>query len=339
MAEVLSQSEIDALLNAVSTGAVDTQEPEAIKTGSSNPGADWVAYDLTSQEKIVRSRLAGLQGIHERFARFLRISLSGSLKKSITINASSTDFLRFGDYLSNILLPTSINIIEMTEFKGFMLFVASSKLTYALIDAYYGGSERPFSKIGGREEFTSIENNMLRKITQMAIKDLEEAWKLNYPLKMEYVRSESNPQFVGSIHGSELVAVVSFDVEFENLSGPFVLIIQLRALDAILHHLSVNVTGEVQADLNAWKDHWFNELMTMELDLRVELGRTQKSLNDIQKLNVGDTMILSQDAVEPLTVFIEEVPKMKALMGTYRGNSAIRLIDDPTAKKEGERNG
>jgi flagellar motor switch protein FliM len=342
MAEVLSQSEIDALLNAVSSGAVDTKDSEGEAGGTgARRTADWIEYDLTSQEKVVRNKLLGLQGIHERFARLFRISLSTELKKSITVNATNVDFLRFGDYLSNILLPTSMNIIEMANLKGFMLFTVSSKLAYSLVDAYYGGSERPFSKIGGREEFTSIENSMIRKITQIAMHDLEQAWKLNYPLMFNYVRAESNPQFVGSIHSSELVAVVSFDVEFENLSGPFVLIIQLRALDPILSHLSVNVTGELPVDENAWHEHWMKELLTMELDLRVELGKTEKSLNEIQKLQVGDTLILRQDAVEPLSISLEQVPKLKGLMGTYRGNSAVRLIEDvsPTENnlpKEGE---
>lgn len=342
MAEVLSQSEIDALLSAVSTGSVETKEPSGSGfggAGGEKKNADWIAYDLTSQEKIVRGKLAALQGIHERFARSFRISLSDALKKSVTVNMTSIDFIRFGDYLSNVLLPISMNVVEMKGFKGYQLFVMSSKLAYALVDTYYGGSERPFSKIGGREEFTNIENKMIHKVAQIAIKDLEAGWKLNYPMKLEYVRAESNPHFVGFIHPSELVAVVNFDVEFENLSGPFVVAIQLRALDAITPQLSVNVTGEQNDDAEAWQKHWMDEVMQLELAVKVELGKAEALLKDIQAWKVGDSFMLSQDAVEPLPIYIEEVPKLKGLMGTYRGNSAIRLVQDLTVKKKGERNG
>lgn len=340
MAEVLSQSEIDALLNAVSTGAVESQETAAPEASNApKAGVDYVAYDLTSQEKIVRGRLAALQGIHERFARLFRLTLSTGLKKSTAVNVTNTDFLRFGDYLSNLLLPSSINIIEMTELKGYALFVVSSKLTYALVDAYYGGSERPFSKIGGREEFTNVENAMIKKFANLVVRDLEEAWKLNYPMQLSYVRAESNPHFVGSIHTSEHVAVVSFEVEFENLSGPFAIIIQLRALDSIQHALSVNVTGEVSPDGEEWRDHWLREIKSMHFGLRAELGTTKRSLQQIQNLKVGDVLLLGQDAVEPLTVYLQDVPKMKGLMGVYRGNSAIRLTDDLSPKVEEENNG
>ena len=83
MAEVLSQSEIDALLAAVSEGSVETEEKV-------NTPIDWIAYDLTSQEKIVRGKLAALQGIHERFSRLFRITMSQTLKKNVTINATNT---------------------------------------------------------------------------------------------------------------------------------------------------------------------------------------------------------------------------------------------------------
>jgi len=326
MAEVLSQSEIDALLAAVSAGNVETNEQ------GKNP-IDWIAYDLTSQEKIVRGKLAALQGIHERFSRLLRMTLSTLLRKTVTVNATNTDFLRFGDYLTNILLPTSLNILHLPQLKGHMLFVVSSKLTYAMVDAYYGGSERPFSKIGGRDQFTTIENTMIRKVCELAIRDLRDSWKLNYPLDINYQRSESNPHFVGSIHGSELVAVVTFEVEFENLSGPLILIIQLKAFDSIAHLLNVNITGEMSADADIWRKHWEHELMDVELGAKVELGNITKTVNEVQAWKPGDVIPLNQDAGSPLSLIVEGEHILQGLMGAYRGNNALRIIDGHPHKK------
>ncbi len=331
MAEVLSQTEIDALLAAVSAGSIETEE--AMAAAAEVGKKDWIAYDLTTHEKIVRSRLVALQGIHERFSRIFRATLSNTLKKSVVVNCTNTDFIRFSDYLSNILLPTSLNIIEMSNLKGFMVLVMSSKLTYALIDAYYGGSERPFSKIGGREEFTTIESNMIQKVCELAIKDMQEAWKLNFPLELKYSRSESNPHFVGRIHGSEPVAIVTFEIEFENLSGSFVVILQVRPMDAIQQNLSVNVTGEISGESDSWREHWLTELNSLPLDLRVELGNTMKNLTDVKSLKVGDIIPLTQDAASPLHASLEGIAKIEGLMGVCRGNRAIRLTNFVDSRK------
>ncbi len=324
MSEVLSQSEIDALLFAVSSGSVPTAAPVAPPEGKE----DWIAYDLTSQEKIYHGKMVGLTGIHERFARLLRVTLSSYFKKNISISVTNTDYLKFGDYLSNIVLPTSLNLLILPKLQGHMLFMVTSKLLYALVDAYYGGIERPFSKLGTREEFTTIENSMIRKICGLAVDDLKEAWRLNYPLDIEYTRMESNPAFVGSIHSSDLVAVVTFDVEFENLSGPFILLIQLRSLDPIQHHLNVNVTTDFDREVSQWREHWLREVAQTALNVRVELGTAERSLSEIKRWKAGDVLPLTQDSSSPVKVFIEEVEKLKGLMGVYRGNTAVRLSDD-----------
>lgn len=326
MAEVLSQTEIDALLSAVSSGTVPTEEPPE----KSSRRTDWLAYDLTSQEKLVKSRLGALQGIHERFARLFRASLSAALKKTVVVHCTNTEFMRFGDYSQHVMLPTSLNIIDMKNLGGSMIFTVTSKLAYALVDAYYGGSERPFHKMGGRDQFTTIEANMIKKLCAFAVRDLQEAWQPNYAIELEHVKTESNPQFVGAINTSDLVAVVNFEVELESLSGPLMLLVQLRALDPIQASLGTNVTGESAAESEAWRRHWLHELKQLPLDLRVELGTTRRTLRQIQEWRPGQTLLLGQDAQGPLTVYLDDVPKLTGIMGSCRGSTAVSLTEDPT---------
>lgn len=330
MPEVLSQAEIDSLLSAVSTGAVETVSDNPSSNQKKEPastenGPNWIAYDLTSHEKIVRGRMVALQGIHERFARLFRASLTNHLKRQISVSLNRVDFMKFGDYLNNLVLPTSVNIVNITDLKGSLLFIVSSKLTYALVDAYYGGSERPFSKIGNRDEFTSIENNMITKVSSLALKDLQDSWKLNYPLKLQYVRTETNPHFIGTIHPSELVAVLTIDVEFESLSGPCFVVLQLEPLNKIQEYLAFNVTGDFSVENGEWREHWIQEVLSTELLLQVELGATQKTVGEIQSLQKGNNLLLAQDSVAPLTVYVQGLPRMAGMMGNLRGNLAIRM--------------
>jgi flagellar motor switch protein FliM len=331
MPEVLSQAEIDSLLSAVSTGEVESdagKKEDSRKNANpsaSEGGPNWIAYDLTSHEKIVRGKMIALQGIHERFARLFRASLTNHLKRQVSVSLNRMDFMKFGDYLNNLVLPTSVNIVNMADLKGSLLFIVSSKLTYALVDAYYGGSERPFSKVGNRDEFTSIENNMISKVSGLALKDLQESWKLNYPLKLQYLRNETNPHFIGTIHPSELVAVLTVDVEFESLSGSCFVVLQLEPLNKIQEYLAFNVTGDFSVENGEWREHWMREVMSTELLLQVELGSTQKKLGEIENLEKGNTIVLAQDSVAPLTVYVQGLPLMAGMMGNVRGNLAIRM--------------
>lgn len=326
MAEVLTQTEIDALLDAVSMGSVETAPAPPVEI-QDKKALDWIAYDITSQEKFVRGRMVGLEGIHERFAGHFRRSLNQTLKRNVTVTYANTDFVRFEDYVNTILLPTAINIYQMKEPLGHMIFVFGTRLAYALVDAYYGGTERPFSKIGGQEEFTQIEKNIIQKIAKLASHDLEESWKLNYPISLSPVRLESHPNFVGSIHPSETVAVVSFDVELESLSGQLVIVVQLRALESIQSYLSANVPGELPVDRSHWREHWMRELSSLPLDIRVLLGETEVTLRKIGEFHKGQEVVLNSNASGELNVYVQGVAKYRATLGARRGSSAVKLTE------------
>ena len=108
MNQVLSQSEVDALLAAVSEGEIETNDGGA----SSAPKDDRVVvvYDLTSQDRIIRGRLPQLDVIYEKFMRSFRVSLSSALRKIASLNHASTDFLKFGE-CSAFFNPSRLGLI------------------------------------------------------------------------------------------------------------------------------------------------------------------------------------------------------------------------------------
>ncbi len=72
MSQVLSQKEVDALLNAVFGGEVPTENKSGDKP---NDDASIVTYDLTSQDKVIRGRVPTLDIVYERFIRAFRMTL------------------------------------------------------------------------------------------------------------------------------------------------------------------------------------------------------------------------------------------------------------------------
>src|SRR6187549_974656 len=160
MSQVLSQSEVDALLAAVSEGELGASAEGGGGGSGGGPVDDRVVvvYDLTSQDRIIRGRLPQLDVIYEKFMRSFRVSLSSALRKIATLNHASTDFLKFGEFINTLPLPTSMSVLRFNELRGSALFVIESKLAYSLVDSFFGGTDRPYNKADGKE-FTAIELN------------------------------------------------------------------------------------------------------------------------------------------------------------------------------------
>lgn len=324
MNQVLSQSEVDALLAAVSEG--DSGQTPGADGGSqfaNDKGV--VVYDLTSQDRIIRARFPQLDVIYEKFMRAFRVSLSSALRKIATLNHASTDFLKFGEFINTLPLPTSMSVLRFNELRGSALFVIESKLAYSLVDSFFGGTDRPYTKADGKE-FTPIELSIIRKVVELAITDLENAWSSVYKVDCHFVRTEVNPQFVGIVPPTDVVIASTFDVELENANGTITVVIPYATIEPIKQKLASGFQIESdQTDKNLWNSVLKEQLLDTDAEILVQLGETTIQMEDLMDLKVGDVIPLSQDVTGEFDVRIEGVKKFKSYYGVSHGNRAVKL--------------
>lgn len=322
MSQVLSQNEVDALLSAVSDNRVDTDQDDGNDTLKSGV----VQYDLANQDRIIRGRMPTLDIIHDRFIRLFRVTLSNSLRKMANLSVNSTGPLKFSEFMNSLPLPSCLNILRLDPLRGAAVMVIESKLLYALVDSFFGGSDVPYTKIEGKD-FTQIEIKMARRVVLSAIDDLEKAWEPVYPLKIGYSRTEINPQFVAVVPPSDVVIATTFDVELEKVSGTIKIVIPYATLEPIKSKLSVGFQSEqLEVDF-IWINRIKEQIMQTTANLLVRLGTAEITVADLVKLEVGDIIQLDTDATVPLDVLVEGIPKFKGLPGLLKGNRAIRITE------------
>ncbi|MCP6318874.1 hypothetical protein NL491_28435, partial [Klebsiella pneumoniae] len=76
-------------------------------------------------------------------------------RKIAALNHASTDFLKFGEFINTLPMPTCMSVLRFNALRGSALLVIESKLAYALVDSFFGGDDRPYTKIEGKD-FTPI---------------------------------------------------------------------------------------------------------------------------------------------------------------------------------------
>ena len=325
--EVLSQGEVDALLRGVGDGEVDTetdQGPED-ETGV-------VPYDLTSQEKIIRGRLPTLDIINQMFSRLFRNSFATLMRKPAQVNTVSTDTIKFGDFLRSLPVPSSLHIFRMEPLRGHGLMVLESKLVFAVVDTFFGGSGKKEAKIGERD-FSSIEIKMTKSVVLSALEDLEKAWRPVHQVTTNFVRSEINPQFAAIVPPTDIVLVILFEIEMENISGTLTICLPYAAIEPIIPKLRAQFQSEEQEVDHVWVRRLRMELMTTEIELVAELGTTVVTPQDLMNYKVGDTIMLGNDVSDPLELKVEQIVKFKGFPGVSRGNKAVQLTE--TIEREG----
>lgn len=321
MNQVLSQNEVDALLAAVSEGEV------AADGGGNNKDSDKVviSYDLTNQDRMVRNRLPQLNVIYEKFMRSFRVSLSSALRKVAAINHTSTDFLKFGEFINTLPMPTCMTVLRFNALRGSAILVVESKLAYALVDSFFGGDERPYLK-GEGKDFTPIELSIVKKVVLLAIDDLELAWSSIEKIDCSFVRIEVNPQFVGIVPPTDVVAISTFEIELENANGSVSLIIPYSTLEPIKQKLSSGFQVEAdQTDKQIWSGIIEEQLRQATVEVKVNLGETEISLKDLMSLKVGEVISLNQDANGEFPIQVEGIKKFRGHYGVSHGSVAVQI--------------
>lgn len=339
MNQVLSQSEVDALLAAVSEGdapaagsGAGNGSVSATGGGTDSNGAVSnkdervvVTYDLTSQDRIIRGRLPQLEVIYEKFMRAFRVSLSSALRKIASLTLASTDFLKFGEFINTLPMPTCMSVLRFNNLRGSALLVIESKLAYALVDSFFGGADRPYTKIEGKD-FTQIELSIVRKVVDLAIDDLEAAWESVEKIGCSFVRTEVNPQFVGIVPPTDVVIASTFDVELENANGTITIVIPYATIEPIKQKLSSGFQVESdQTDKKLWTSHLREQLLETDVAMRVYLGESEITMQDLMNLKLGDVVPLDQDASGELELEVEGVKKFKCYSGVHHGSVAVQV--------------
>lgn len=318
MSDILSQDEVDALLKGVQSGEIDTETARDRILAGVRP------YDLTSQERIVRGRMPGLEIANERFARFFRNSVSNLIMKFVDISVHGIDVIKFGDFMKTVPFPSSINIFKMEPLKGYSLLVIEAPLVFAFVEFFFGSDRARHVKSEGRS-FTSIEQRVIRRIVNIALNDLATSWNGIIPIRPEHIGSEMNPQFITIVTPSEIVIKIEIHLEVEDFTGKLFFCIPYSMIEPIKEKLY----SGIQADKFEIDQRWVARLKEIMLDSPVEvvaeLGRVEITLKDLKNLKPGSIINLGKSVQDDVVVRVEGRPKFTATPGYSRGNQAVKI--------------
>ncbi|WP_096084555.1 flagellar motor switch protein FliM [Agaribacterium haliotis] len=325
MQDLLSQDEIDALLHGVDDGDIETE-------GELDPGGV-VAYDLTSQDRIVRGRMPTLEMINERFARYTRISMFNLLRRTADVSVGGIQIQKFGEYVHTLYVPTSLNMVKFRPLRGTALVILDAKLVFKLVDNFFGGDGR-HAKIEGRE-FTPTELRVVQMVLEQVFIDLREAWKAVLEIEFEYINSEVNPSMANIVSPSEVVVVSTFHVELDGGGGELHITMPYSMVEPIREVLDAGLQSDTDERDERWVKALKEDVMEAEVAIECDVVEKKISLRDIVDLRDGDIIPITMPDFHVVTA--NGVPLFKAEFGQSNDNLALRILepfDRPSSSAE-----
>ncbi|NEV60498.1 flagellar motor switch protein FliM [Thiorhodococcus minor] len=316
--DILSQDEIDALLHGVDSGGVDTDSEAFPADGEIR------SYDFATQDRIVRGRMPTLDMVNERFARYLRVHLFNLLRRASEISVIGARVTKFSEYLHSLYVPTSLNLVRVYPLHGTALFVFDPKLVFGLVDNFFGGDGRYYSRIEGRD-FTPMELRVIQNLLDAAFEDMQKAWEPVMHLEFEFINAEVNPQFANIVSPTEIVVINDFHIELEGGGGNLHVTLPYSMIEPIREQLDTGLQSDRSGADKRWLVALEQEIPLAEVEIFSNLTEATVSVQELLDMRPGD--IIPIDLPETVILNVEDIPLFRGKFGVANGINAVKILE------------
>lgn len=326
MAEILSQAEIDSLINSLVSEPQPGAGQGAGKGDGSQANKRVRTYDFRRPDRFSKDQLRTLQMLHENFTRLLTGVFSARFRTMVQMVVGSVDQATYAEYLRGVSNPSVIGVFSMQPWSGNCVIDIHPDVAFPMLDRLFGG---PGNKLNQPRALTEIEVTVMQRLLQETLNCLRDAWSNISVVSPRLEVIENNPLFTQVVAPSEIVVTIAIDVRVGEHVGVITLCLPYLTLDPVLTRLSAStwfasnvreVTPEGQQQLQ-------ERVGSTPVTLTAELGRTTLTMGEILGLDVGDLVILDQRCDGEAQIYVGNRPKFTAEVGVVRGRLAMEIVD------------
>ncbi len=351
MSEILSQSEIEALLNTLQSdpdAAAATATEDGVQTfapksqgsalglgafqgtskGTGKAAIAYEVYDFRRPDKFSKDQLRTLQMLHETFARLAASSLSAYLRTSVTLDVISLEQVPYEEYLRSIN-QSVFTIMSLPPLTGQAVLEIEFGLVFSIIDRMLGGPGKGIT----RSVLTDIERPLVRQTIERTFGALKSAWEGVVIVNPGIDGMETSAQFVQIAPPNDIVVTILFEVKVGNQRGAMSLCVPYLVLKPITTKLSAQkwFVSSSRKQSPVSRMQLAAQVHASTVNCTVLLGQSTVSVQEFIHLKTGDIVRLDQRADRDMKFKIGPVPKFSgkpALQGKKLVFTVSNVIEE-----------
>ncbi|GMQ60485.1 flagellar motor switch protein FliM [Vallitalea sediminicola] len=319
MGEVLSQHEIDDLLNALNTGELDVDEYR------SNANEKQIKdYDFARPSKFSKEQLRTLEIIFEHYARLISTTLPAYLRTATQVDVVNSEAISYSEFANALSNPILLGVVDFSPLKGSFVVDLSVNIGYAIIDRLLGGKGETLDR---ERDFSEIEVLLIEKILVICIQNMREPWKNVVELSPRLEKIETNSQFAQVISPTDVVALITLSMKIGPVEGLMNFCIPYLCLEPIMDKLNTKYWFSTIQSTNEelYKEIIEHQIDNVKIPIKTVLGRSNISVNDFVNLQKGDIIKLSDKVDSEMDVYVGNIKKFKGKPGIFNNKNAIKI--------------
>ena len=217
-------------------------------------------------------------------------------------------------------------IVNMSPLSGNIILELATNIGYTIIDRLLGGSGEPLEKV---RDFSEIELSILERIFNVIIDLLREPWVNVIEIDPYLERIETNSQFAQIISPTEMIAIVTININIGGVEGLMNVCLPFLTLEDIMDKLNTKYWFSTMQDRDeqSYADVIETAINKAQIPISAELGRSTITVWDFVNLQVGDVIKLNTNVEDELDIYVGNIVKFKALPGSASENYAVKVTE------------
>jgi flagellar motor switch protein FliM len=318
VADVLSQSEIDNLLKALSTGELDVED---IKDTDEKQVKN---YDFARPSKFSKEHLRTLEIIFEHYGRLLSTNLPVYLSKAVQVDVMNSEAVTYSEFSNALSNPVLLGIVNFSPLPGNVIMELAANLGFSMVDRMLGGPGKPLEK---NRDFSEIELLIIDRIMTVCVNLLREPWKNVVDLNPRLERIETNSQFAQIISPTEMIAIVTINLKIGDVEGLMNVCLPYITLEDVMEKLNTKYwfSSMQESDDEDYSEVLETLVNRVKVPIKAILGNSSINVNDFINLQVGDIIRLNTKVDDELDIYVGNIQKFTALPGASGDSYAVRV--------------
>lgn len=326
MSEVLSQSQIDMLLNSMQSG----EEPPVEEKPAQQSDEEYRSYNFYSPKKFTRDKLKVINNVYENYARMLASKLNGLFRTNAEVEVMGIEEQRYYEFSNafgdnDVLGAVSVKLMENKKATPVLMNV-STQLTLAMIDMMIGGGDGSDVVVPPQYKYTDVELSLFEALHLHIVKNFKDSWSSFTNVDFTFNKIEQNPSMMQVIGADETVVIVVLDVRLGAANGRISICLPGSTLTSIFSQYEKNLKDSQGHRTNGEEEkEILDALRDTSLEIKVKMGSSQIQLRDAYELKPGDIINLNRAKDSNVFLYIDNREQFSGKLGIHKKKIAVKI--------------
>jgi flagellar motor switch protein FliM len=316
--EVLSESELDALMDSVSSGDVDIEDDAS--------GKSCEIFDFSTREQVLLAQMPALVTINEKHSLGFTQAVRELFRVPAEVVVGEIQLTNMDEAIAQIPEPSGINVLKINPLIGVSVAVLPGELLSYFVDGYFGGTPGGSGgNLSARTSLTPTERRINDVLLEKFLTTLVSSWSGKIPLSTETVSFETKPEFLQVGSPGELALRFPFVIQIGDWRSTIDWLVPYAAFEALRPKLGNATARSNTQSASSWEDFFRRELLSINLEVRGVFTTRNVSIAEVLSLKRGSIVPLKMPS--EVSIWSEGQLISNGEHGALNGNKSIKITE------------